>query len=137
MSSGRCDPLGRDPAAAATAPAARAIDSAEAILIGTGAGMGVDSGLPDFRGNEGFWKAYPPFAERGLSFVDMASPDWFDAEPALAWGFYGHRFNLYRDTVPHGGFGILQSWSERMSRGSPTGVDVGSCHNESPRQTIR
>ena len=24
-----------------------------------GAGMGVDSGLPDFRGDQGFWKAYP------------------------------------------------------------------------------
>ena len=70
---------------------------AEAVFVGAGAGMGVDSGLPDFRGNEGFWKAYPPFAERGLSFIDMASPDWFDADPALAWGFYGHHLNV----VPH------------------------------------
>ena len=35
-----------------------AIRSSDALLIGAGAGMGVDSGLPDFRGNEGFWKAY-------------------------------------------------------------------------------
>ena len=28
--------------------------------ITAGAGMGVDSGLPDFRGPEGFWRAYPP-----------------------------------------------------------------------------
>ena len=35
------------------------INEAEAILITAGAGMGVDSGLPDFRGNEGFWNAYP------------------------------------------------------------------------------
>ncbi len=35
------------------------IAQADAILITAGAGMGVDSGLPDFRGNEGFWKAYP------------------------------------------------------------------------------
>ena len=41
--------------------AVQAISSADAMLIGAGAGMGVDSGLPDFRGNEGFWKAYPPF----------------------------------------------------------------------------
>ena len=40
--------------------AAEAICSADALLIGAGAGMGVDSGLPDFRGDEGFWKAYPP-----------------------------------------------------------------------------
>jgi NAD-dependent protein deacetylases, SIR2 family len=35
------------------------IETAEAILITAGAGMGVDSGLPDFRGTEGFWRAYP------------------------------------------------------------------------------
>ncbi|HQN18542.1 MAG TPA: Sir2 family NAD-dependent protein deacetylase, partial [Syntrophobacteraceae bacterium] len=33
---------------------------ADAVLITAGAGMGVDSGLPDFRGNQGFWNAYPP-----------------------------------------------------------------------------
>jgi hypothetical protein len=35
--------------------AAEAIRTADALLIGAGAGMGVDSGLPDFRGPEGFW----------------------------------------------------------------------------------
>ena len=33
------------------------IENAEAILITAGAGMGVDSGLPDFRGNQGMWRA--------------------------------------------------------------------------------
>ena len=37
--------------------AAVAIRTADALLIGAGAGMGVDSGLADFRGPEGFWKA--------------------------------------------------------------------------------
>ena len=36
------------------------IHSCSALLIGAGAGMGVDSGLPEFRGKEGFWRAYPP-----------------------------------------------------------------------------
>ena len=33
--------------------AAEAIAGADALLIGAGAGMGVDSGLPDFRGSHG------------------------------------------------------------------------------------
>lgn len=90
--------------------AAMAIAQADALLIGAGAGMGVDSGLPDFRGNEGFWKAYPHFAHLGLSFTDLANPRWFYDDPAQAWGFYGHRYNLYRDTMPHQGFGLLRQW---------------------------
>lgn len=76
--------------------------------------MGVDSGLPDFRGGKGFWRAYPAYAKRGLRFEQMADPVHFDEEPELAWGFYGHRLNLYRAVVPHKGFGILKRWRRRF-----------------------
>ena len=88
--------------------AAKAIMSAKNIIITAGAGMGVDSGLPDFRGDKGFWKAYPPL--NGIPFCEMANPEKFEENVRLAWGFYGHRLNLYRETVPHVGFSILQKW---------------------------
>src|SRR6186997_56076 len=97
--------------------AARCIASADALLIGAGAGMGVDSGLPDFRGDKGFWNAYAPYAKLGLNFVALANPRLFRDDPELAWGFYGHRLNLYRQTVPHAGFQLLRKWAERMPRG--------------------
>jgi NAD-dependent SIR2 family protein deacetylase len=97
--------------------AARAIAESDAILLGAGAGMGVDSGLPDFRGNRGFWRAYPPYERLGLDFISLANPRWFTEDPALAWGFYGHRMELYRRTEPHRGFAILRGWSERMRNG--------------------
>lgn len=92
--------------------AVRAVQDAKYLLFTAGAGMGVDSGLPDFRGNEGFWRAYPPFQRLGLQFQEVANPRWFLADPQLAWGFYGHRFNLYRATTPHEGFQILKRWAE-------------------------
>jgi NAD-dependent SIR2 family protein deacetylase len=98
--------------------AAAVISKADALLVTAGAGMGVDSGLPDFRGDKGFWKAYPPFERLGVSFVDMANPTWFVRDPELAWGFYGHRLELYRATEPHRGFGILQRWAENLEYGS-------------------
>ena len=98
--------------------AAEAIASADALLIGAGAGMGVDSGLPDFRGREGFWRAYPPYARLGLGFTALADPRWFRDDPRLAWGFYGHRLNLYRETEPHAGFAILRRWAGRMPLGA-------------------
>ena len=98
--------------------AAQAVARADALLIGAGAGMGVDSGLPDFRGTQGFWRAYPPYQKLGLDFVSLANPRWFAADPALAWGFYGHRLNLYRSSQPHAGFQILLSWARRMRQGA-------------------
>lgn len=98
--------------------AAKAIKEADALVFSAGAGMGVDSGLPDFRGNEGFWKAYPPFAKLGLGFTSLANPRWFHDDPGLAWGFYGHRLGLYRTTVPHAGFGILLAWAKDKPGGA-------------------
>ena len=97
------------------AEAARAIRGARALVVATGAGMGIDSGLPDFRGDQGFWKAYPAYQRIGLSFVDAANPDRFEEDPAFGWGFYGHRLHLYRETVPHDGYRILQDWMARFS----------------------
>jgi NAD-dependent SIR2 family protein deacetylase len=100
------------------AQARSALAAADALLVTAGAGMGVDSGLPDFRGDAGFWKAYPPFAKLGLRFQDLASPRWFAEDPARAWGFYGHRLALYRATVPHRGFERLRAWSRDREHGA-------------------
>lgn len=98
--------------------AAAAVAEADALVIGAGAGMGVDSGLPDFRGTQGFWRAYPLYQKLGLDFASMANPQWFDKDPAFAWGFYGHRLELYRRTVPHRGFALLKQWAARMKHGA-------------------
>ena len=98
--------------------AAELISAADGLVIAAGAGMGVDSGLPDFRGNEGFWTAYPALGMRGMDFTDIASPAAFRSDARLAWGFYGHRLNLYRRTAPHAGFGILRNWAAWMKHGA-------------------
>jgi NAD-dependent SIR2 family protein deacetylase len=47
----------------------------------------------------------------------MAQPSWFDDRPEMAWAFYGHRQQLYRDTKPHVGFGMLLDWARAMPGG--------------------
>lgn len=103
---------------AALARAAALLRGADGLLIGAGAGIGVDSGLPDFRGDHGFWRAYPPLAAAGIRFVEIANPHSFDTHPELAWGFYGHRLALYRNTVPHAGFAILREIGARLPHGA-------------------
>src|SRR4051812_46187381 len=90
---------------------------ADGLLITAGAGMGVDSGLPDFRGPEGFWRAYPALRHHGFSFEHMANAAGFTNTPHLTWGFYGHRLVLYRATAPHAGFAILLKWAARIEHG--------------------
>jgi NAD-dependent SIR2 family protein deacetylase len=53
----------------------------------------------------------------GLSFEELADPRWFQRDPELAWGFYGHRFELYRRTRPHRGFAVLRRWAEAKPHG--------------------
>ena len=46
--------------------------------------------------------------------------DWFSEDPHLAWAFYGHRLNLYRQTAPHPGFSQLLE----LGRTKPHGYSV-------------
>lgn len=98
--------------------AAQAIREADGLLIAAGAGMGVDSGLPDFRGKNGFWKAYPALGHDKIDFPSIASPESFMQMPERAWGFYGHRLKLYRDIVPHDGFRLLRELGAKLPLGA-------------------
>lgn len=97
--------------------AAQLIAQADAIIIAAGAGMGIDSGLPDFRGDTGLWQAYPALAQTRLRFQDIANPTAFRKNPEVAWGFYGHRLQLYRSVIPHAGFDLLRQWTQNKLGG--------------------
>jgi len=100
----------------AISKACAAIREADGLLITAGAGMGVDSGLPDFRGQAGFWRAYPALAKSRIQFQDIACPSAFQRNPYQAWGFYGHRLQLYRQTIPHEGFQILKTIAGQLRK---------------------
>ncbi len=70
------------------------IRKADILIITAGAGMGVDSGLPDFRGEKGLWKK----RENKTQYNDFIN------KPNEAWYFYGIRYNEYKNTMPHSGF---------------------------------
>ncbi len=98
--------------------AVQLVRQADGMLITAGAGLGVDSGLPDFRGDEGFWRAYPPLAAARVKFAEIASPAAFREDPWRAWGFYGHRLDLYRATIPHEGFAALLAMAAILRNGA-------------------
>lgn len=97
------------------ASAADALLRSRTLIITSGAGMGVDSGLPSFRDANGFWNAYPAYQKLGVNFMDIATPRHMTDDPTFGWGFYGSRANQYRDAVPHEGFALLKDWIERFA----------------------
>lgn len=97
--------------------AAELVSQADALIITAGVGIGVDSGLPDFRRPESFWRPYPSHGDDKVDFLRLSCPDAFRTQPRRSWGYFGHRLNLYRATQPHGGFQILKRWGERTPGG--------------------
>ena len=97
--------------------ALKLLKDCDALLITAGAGMSVDSGLPDFRGNEGFWSEFPSLKIDSIKFPDVASPDWFSIDPYLVWAFYGYRYDLYSQVDPHDGFHQLLELAKKKKDG--------------------
>jgi NAD-dependent SIR2 family protein deacetylase len=89
--------------------AAAAILEAQALLIGAGAGMSVDAGIPAYRLNPG--------DEHGAAGAGLGAlnPGLFRISPPLAWGRAGAQLALFRRTAPHAGYAILKRWAERAA----------------------
>lgn len=88
--------------------AASLLRESDCLVITAGAGMGVDSGLPDFRGRSGYWNV------EGGRFMDVSTPWMFQEHPHHGWGFYGHFWNLCRAASPHEGFQVLRRLAQRL-----------------------
>lgn len=87
------------------------LENAQAIVINTGAGMGRDSGMADYRGEGGQWGQVE--SETGESVFDVVNPHYLLENPKQAWGMFLHRLQEYQNTTPHEGFQILLRWIER------------------------
>mmetsp|Transcript_21268 Transcript_21268/g.44927 ORF Transcript_21268/g.44927 Transcript_21268/m.44927 type:complete len:466 (-) Transcript_21268:82-1479(-) len=86
--------------------AATALAEADVVLLVTGAGWSADSGLPIYA-DIAQVKAYE---RRGLGYADVARPEMMVKDPSLFYGFWGQALHDYRNTVPHRGFAIVESW---------------------------
>jgi len=68
-----------------------AIDDGGKLLFVTGAGLSADSGLPTFRGKDGYWtegsRVYHP--------MELATKAAFMATPKTVWDWYDHRHETY------------------------------------------
>ncbi len=84
------------------------LEESKALILLTGAGMGVDSGLKDFRGENGLWGELEK--ESGTTVFDSLNGTTFLENPLFAWNFFSKRIQEFIEHEPHKGFYILQDW---------------------------
>lgn len=103
--------------------AARVLDRCGALLVATGAGMGVDSGLPDFRGPGGVWGGYTQLPPDGVRRARAATPQAFLHEPQLAWRLLEQRRAHAAAVELHDGYAVVARW---LAGAGPYGFAVTS-----------
>src|SRR5512140_1766916 len=73
------------------------------VVVLTGAGMSAESGIPTFRGEEGYWVV----GSRNYMPQEMATWEMFEQAPDEVWRWYLYRFGICRDARPNAGHEAL------------------------------
>ena len=63
------------------------------IVVLTGAGVSAESGIPTFRGKDGYW--------RNLDPTKLATPEAYARDPQLVWDWYRERRERIRNAQPN------------------------------------
>jgi NAD-dependent deacetylase len=85
---------------------ARLLSQVERLVVLTGAGISVESGIPPFRGSEGWWRTFRP--------EQLATPQAFQQDPHLVWEWYDWRRGKIAPTRPNPGHEALVRLEARI-----------------------
>lgn len=75
------------------------------VLVITGAGVSAESGIPTFRGKDGYW--------RNLDPIKLATPEGFARDPDLVWQWYRERRQRIRNARPNAAHEAIAKLAER------------------------
>ena len=107
------------------------------VTVLTGAGISAESGIPTFRGPEGYWtvgsKVYQP--------QEMATQAMFRRDPRAVWQFYLWRLGVCRQAEPNAGHkALVQIEKQLRSRFTLITQNVDNLHlraGQNPERTYQ
>ena len=88
----------------------RAASSDGPFVFLTGAGISAESGIPTFRGEEGYWKV----GSRNYRPMELATHEAFEQVPEDVWGWYLYRRAVCRAARPNAAHEALVRLEERL-----------------------
>jgi NAD-dependent deacetylase len=75
----------------------RALSGAGRCIFLTGAGISAESGIPTFRGSEGYWR----IGSRNYHPQELATRAAFERMPEAVWCWYLHRLRICAEALPN------------------------------------
>jgi NAD-dependent deacetylase len=75
------------------------------VLVITGAGVSAESGIPTFRGKDGYWRKLDP--------IKLATPEAFARDPELVWQWYRERRQRIRNAQPNAAHEAIAKLAQR------------------------
>lgn len=94
----------------------------------TGAGISAESGIPTFRGPEGYWKNHRP--------EELATPQAFQRDPRLVWEWYDMRRTRIAACAPNAGHATLARWEGRFADFAVITQNVDGLHQRAGSRRV-
>jgi NAD-dependent deacetylase len=107
---------------------AEKIAAAEKVVALTGAGISVDSGIPDFRSADGLWSKYDP--------MEYGTIDAFLSNPVKIWNMLRELSDMVGDARPNAGHLGLAQLEELGKLSSIITQNVDGLHQEAGNSTV-
>ena len=93
------------------------------VFVLTGAGVSAESGIPTFRGKDGYW--------RNLDPTRLATPEAFASDPELVWEWYRERRHRIRDAQPNAAHEAIARLGQRTEDFLLVTQNVDDLHSRS------
>jgi NAD-dependent deacetylase len=97
------------------------LKSSRHVVVFTGAGASAESGIPTFRDQQtGLWKNF--------DVQSLATPEAFDRDPALVWGWYEWRRSQVLASEPNAAHRAIAALASRVARLTVITQNVDDLH---------